>query len=300
VPEVATSSTALDLSRLPAPTVVEALSFEQIYAEILAGLTDRLPSFDATVESDPVVKLLQVVAYRELIIRQRFNDRALQVMTAYATGANLDQLGAIVGVARLLITAADPARGLPAIYETDDALRRRIVLAPESFSVAGPESAYVFHALSADPTIADATATSPAPGQVRVTLLSALGDGVATPSQLAAVEEVVNGAPIRPLTDQVTVASAVIVPFTVVARLFLFSGPDETVIVSAAQAKLAAYLAAARRLGRDITLSALYAQLHVEGVQRVELIEPAADIIIDRTRATFCAGVNVSVAGYGD
>jgi phage-related baseplate assembly protein len=44
--------------------------------------------------------------------------------------------------------------------EADEDLRQRIVLAPESFSVAGPELAYVFHARSAHPDVLDASATS--------------------------------------------------------------------------------------------------------------------------------------------
>lgn len=295
----AASSSSVDLSRLPAPTIIASLTFEQILLELIAAVQDLLPAFDATLDSDPAVKILQTFAYRELLLRQSLNDSARQVMTAFATGANLDQLAALVGVSRLLITAADPLTGAPAIYEGDDALRRRIILAPESFSVAGPASAYVFHALSADGTIADATATSPAPGQVQVTILSSAGNGVATPAQLAAVAAIVNGAPVRPLTDLVSVVSATIVMYAVDARLTLFAGPDETIILNAAQAQLESYLASTRLLGRDVTLSALYAALHVEGVMKVTLVSPAADVVVDPTQAAFCAGLNVSVAGYG-
>jgi len=61
--------TAVDLSRLPAPKVTELLSFEQIYGEILAALLELKPDFDATVESDPAVMILQARAYRELLLR---------------------------------------------------------------------------------------------------------------------------------------------------------------------------------------------------------------------------------------
>ena len=46
-------------------------------------------------------------------------------------------------------------------------------------SVAGPTGAYEFHALSADGDVKDAAATSPAPGEVVVTVLSRTGDGAA-------------------------------------------------------------------------------------------------------------------------
>ena len=89
---MADTFTAVDLSRLPAPSVVEALNYETIYAAMLEQLQLFVPDFDATVESDPAVKILQVAAYRELLLRQRVNDAARQVMVAFATGANLKAL----------------------------------------------------------------------------------------------------------------------------------------------------------------------------------------------------------------
>lgn len=290
--DFSTPSTAIDLSRLPAPTFAAPLSFAAVRAELVDYLQLTLPEFDATVASDPAVKLLEVVAWRELVIRQAFNDQALQIMLAYATGANLDQLGALVNVERLLIEPADGAT--PAVYESDADLRRRIQLAPESFSVAGPATAYRFHALGADPTIADALASSPAPGEVLVTIMSRYGSGVASPSQIAAVEAAV--ATTRPLTDQVTVASVELVPFNVQATLAIFPGPDSVVVRAAAEARLAAYLADARQIGRAVTRSGIIAALHVEGVMNVILAQPAADILPDSSQIANCTGTIVTVA----
>src|SRR5690606_17245852 len=68
------TSTAVDLSRLPPPDVVQALDYETILAELQVDLAARLPDFDAFLESDPAIKLLEIVAYRELLLRQRVND----------------------------------------------------------------------------------------------------------------------------------------------------------------------------------------------------------------------------------
>lgn len=298
------SSSAVDLSRLPAPDVVEQLSFESVLADIIAYLQDPevFPEFDATVESDPAVKLLQVFAYRELLIRAAFNDRARQVMVAYATKGNLDHLGALVGVPRLLIDPGDPDQGIDPVYETDVAFRERIVLAPDSFSVAGPNLAYIFHARSADGTIRDASATSPAPSEVLVSVLSATGDGTATEAQLDAVRDrlgIVFGNKVRPLTDLVTVASASIVAYVVEAQLTLFRGPDPTVVLANALASLDAMIASTGKLGMDVTRAGIIAALFVEGVQNVALISPVADVVVDDTQATHCAGTNVTVAGLG-
>lgn len=294
-----TSATAIDLSKLPPPQFVEQLSFEAIRGNILADVVARMPGFDALLESDPAMKLIEAFAYRELVLRASFNDRGLGVMVAYATGANLDQLAALYGVTRLVIAPADPATGIAAVLESDDALRRRSLLAVDAFSVAGPESAYVFHALSASGDVLDASATSPSPGEVVVTVQSRLGDGTASPALVAAVEAVVNSDGIRPLTDHVTVASAAIVPFTVDARLWLYPGPDATVVQAQAMTRLNEWLASAERLGRNVVRSAIVAALHVPGaIQRVELLAPAVDLVLGRMQASNCAGVNVVVAGY--
>lgn len=63
--------TAVDLSQLPAPSVVETLDFETILQAMLDDLLARDPDFSALVESDPAYKILEVAAYRELLLRQR-------------------------------------------------------------------------------------------------------------------------------------------------------------------------------------------------------------------------------------
>nr|WP_261293567.1 baseplate J/gp47 family protein [Sphingomonas hylomeconis] len=297
------STNSVDLSRLPAPDVVEPLSYEQLFDEMVTKLQQILPSFDATVDSDPAVKVLQVAAYFRLLDRQNFNDRARQLFVAYATDGNLDQLGALFGVARLQVAPADPVAGTAAVYEDDDSNRRRIVLAPESYSVAGPEAAYIYHALSAAASILDASATSPAPGTVLVSILSRSGNGQATPDQLDAVDDAlatVRGNRKRPLTDNVVVASASIVDYLVQARLVLFYGPDETLMLAAAQASLAAYLLSCRKLGRDVTRAGITGALMVEGVQNVVLTAPPADVLCDDTQASNCVGLDVAIAGYGE
>lgn len=282
---MATSTTAIDLSQLPAPTVVEALDYETIRAALIADTQTLLPTWDATVESDPAVKVLEVAAYRELLIRQQFNERALQCLLAYATGTNLDHLGALLGVSRLT-------------DELGATFKARIQLAPDAFSVAGPESAYEYHARSADSTIADASVISPSPGVVLVSLLSASGDGAATPEQIANVEAALSGA--RPLTDQVIVQSAEIVPYAITAALTLFDGPDGDVVLANAQSAADAYVTAARLIGRDINRASIFAAIGVAGVSNIALSSPAADMPMDATQCGHCTALTLTVAGRGE
>lgn len=297
----ATSSpTTVDLSRFDPPTIVEQLDFETIFQRKVARLRLLLPSFDALLDSDPAIKILQVSAYDEMLLRQDFNERLQQSMVAYATGSTLDHLGAGIGVARLIVTPANPVTGAGAIYESDDSFRARIVLGPEGFSVAGPELAYVKHAKDASGLVIDASATSPAPGEVLVSVLSSEGDGTASGDLIAKVTAIVTDNAIRPLGDLVTVRSATQRPFDVIAHIWTFAGPDPALVISAARTKLDRYLASSRRLGRDITISGLYAALTVEGVQRVEIISPIASIVCDLTQAARCNSIDVRHAGYDE
>ena len=292
------TSTTVDLSRLPAPELVEQLSYEAILAAMVADLRTRLPTFDATVESDPAVKVLQVAAYRELLLRRTFDDRARQLLVAYATGANLDALAAIVGVSRLVLTPANPQTGAAAVYESDDDLRQRVVLAPEGFSVAGPELAYVAHAKAASAQVLDASATSPAPGEVRVTVLSRAGSGIADAALLAAVTAAVTADDVRPIGDAVTVAGAALVPAAITAALTTFAGPDVSLVLATARASLDTYLADNRLLGRDLNLSAIYAALSVAGVEKVVLASPDADVVCSPLQAAQVTAITLTHAGY--
>lgn len=300
MPVSSDSFTGVDLSRLPAPSVIEALDFETIYAEALAQFTALFPEFDATVESDPVVKLLQLFAYRELALRQRVNDAARAVMPAFAMDADLDHLAALFGIERFIITPADPLTGTPAVLESNADFRRRLVLAPEGYSVAGPAGAYVFHALSASAEVLDASVESPSPGEVVVCVLSRTGDGTASAPLLAAVEAELSSDTVRPLTDHVTVQSAAIVPFVVTATLKFLAGPDRAVVMAAAQARLAAHLADIHRMGRDVTRAGIIGALFVDGVQNVTLAAPAADIAITRAQASHCTAIAITDGGVAE
>lgn len=250
-------------------------------------------------ESEPVTKLLQENAYRELLLRQRINEAAQAVMVAYAMGGDLDQLAANYNVKRLTVTPADDDAVPPvaAVVESDEALRLRVPAAFEGLSVAGPTAAYEFHARSADGRVADASATSPAPAEVVLTVLSREGDGTAEKDLLDVVEKALNSENVRPVADRLTVRSAEIIPYRVEATIFLYPGPEAEPVMAAAKVSLQRYIASQTRLGRDIRRSAICAALHVEGVQRVELASPLADVVLNKTQAASCTQWSVTNGG---
>ncbi|WP_408586582.1 baseplate J/gp47 family protein [Novosphingobium sp.] len=299
MPIATDSFTGVDLSRLPAPSVVEPLDYATIRAQALAQFATLFPAFDATVESDPVVKIIELFAYRELAIRQRQNDAARAVLVAYANGADLDALGALFQVERWIITPADPATGTPAVLESDADFRRRITLAPEGYSVAGPAGAYIFHALSADADVLDASATSPSPGEVLVTVLSRTGTGVASAGLLATVEAALTAETVRPITDHVTVQSASVTNYSITATLTFLPGPDKALVLAEARAALDAYVAETHRLGRDVMRAGIIGALFVPGVYNVSVSSPAASILLDATQAAWCTAITLNDGGLG-
>lgn len=298
---MASAYTKVDLSQLAPPNVVEALDFESIFAAMLADLRARDSAFTALVESDPAYKILEVAAYRELLIRQRVNDAAKAVMVAYATGADLDQIGANYDVARLLVTPADDTTIPPtaAVYETDDEFRVRIILSLEGYTTAGSKGSYIFHALSASGDCKDVAVESLTPGTVNVAVLSRTGTGAAPSTTIAAVTDALNAEVVRPLCDTVAVQSAQIINYSISASLTVFPGTGQAEALAAATAAVQAYAAAQHRLGYDITRSGIFAALHQPGVQNATITSPAADIAIAWNQAPNCTGVTVTVGGTG-
>ncbi|MBH3356487.1 baseplate J/gp47 family protein, partial [Pseudomonas stutzeri] len=238
----------------------------------------------------------------ELQLRARINDAARAVMLPYSTGTDLDNLGALFGVERLLLSPAVPTAIPPiaAVYESDSDFRYRIQLSLEGLSTAGPEGAYIFHALSADGQVLDASAISPTPGQVLITVLSRAGTGVPSAALLATVLAKLSDESVRPLTDYVQVQAATIAQYQVTATLYFYAGPDREVVMANARAALEAYTNGQHRLGLDVTLSGIYAALHQPGVQRVDLASPTANLVINRQSASYCTAINLTDGGLDE
>ena len=289
----------IDLSQLPAPAVIQELNYEDILAERKASLLSRVESgrvqeVEATLEreSEPLTMLLEENAYRELVWRKRVNEAARAVMLAYAEGTDLENLVANSNIERQVIR--EETDDEEAVYESDPDLRSRAQQAWEGLSVAGPRSAYEFHALSADGDVADATAITPAPAEVTITVLSRTGDGSASQTLLDAVESVLSGEDTRPVGDRITVQAAEIIDYEIDAVLEVEDGPEKDPIIEAATANVNEYKNTQRRLGRSIRRSALFRALHVEGVRNVVLNAPADDVVLDKTQAGNCTSMTIT------
>lgn len=289
----------VDLSALPAPDVLEPLDFEVTYDETLSVFRGHMgDNWSAPIESEPVVKVLEVAAYQKVGNRARVNDGCKALLLAHAIGSDLDHLGANVNLKRLVIQAEDllAVPPVPEVKEQDDPFRERIQLAYEGLTTAGPRNSYILHSRNASGLVADATAESPAPCNVTVTVLSSEGKGVASPELLATVKVALNDDNVRPVGDRVTVQSAEIIDYRIDAILHMASaGPEADASLAEAQRRLAAWINPRKRLGVEVARSAVDAQLHIAGVSRVELVG-WVDLAPSKAQAVFCTGFAVNLA----
>ncbi|AOJ28080.1 baseplate assembly protein [Burkholderia seminalis] len=298
-------TTPIDLSQLPAPDIVDELDYETILAEKKARLVSLYPKeqqdeIAATLEleSEPMVKLLQEGAYEKMLLLALMNEKARGILLAYAKRSTLEHIGALFDVDRLLISPGDPDQGIDPVYEDDDSLRERIQLAPRGFSVAGPDDAYVFHARAADGRVKAATAYSPSPCVMIVTVLSREGDGTASQELIDIVKKALEKK--RPQADEVIVQSAKIVPYAIRATLRFFNGPDRAVALAEAKKKTLLFAESMHRPGSEVTKDGLYASMRVAGVQKVLLDTPAEGVPIAIDQAPYCTGIELTDGGVAD
>lgn len=313
--------TLIDMSTLPPPTVIEALDYETALAALKDRLLERVPTGEQAavadvlaLESEPLTRLLEAFAYEEIVLRARINDAAAAVLLAYATGADLDHIGARYEVARLA-------------GEDDTRLRQRIQQGYAALGAAGPADAYRAHALAVSSAITDVSVVSGQPGRVDVTVLGwhavdAVGADPAAVAQgarlfpaagvdaglapvlaesaaalLDAVRTALAAETVRPLTDQVVVQAPVVLAYAITARLRTYAGPDPASVLAQSTAALAAYLTRVRRLGYDVTLAGIVAALAVPGVQNVLLDSPSADIVCQPDEIADATLIDITLEG---
>lgn len=160
--------------------------------------------------------------------------------------------------------------------ENDDAYAERIRLAPERFSVAGPEGAYVYWAKAASQNIIDVKVTSPTPGEVFVYILMIDGT-LPSDEDLSLVEAKLMDKHTRPLTDKVKIGAPSVVDYTVEVEYWIANNNATVspIIEQQVQEAFGEYLVWQRsKMGRDVDFSELIARLKQAGASRVSVNSP--------------------------
>lgn len=236
--------------------VTEKLSFEEIFSRMKEELVSRDESFTALVESDPAMKILEVSAWRELLLRQRINEAVKGNLLKFAT---VDNLAEFYGVERQK-------------EEDDERFRKRVKAKIKGWSTGGSKEYYRYHALSADSRVKDALVESKVPGSVQISILST----TVSEELLEIVKKRVTRDDIRVLTDTVTVIGCNITEIDIHSRMSISPVISEEEI----KKQFIKKFELAKRLGWSVTRSWIIANLFVEGVENVELIEPKEDVVV--------------------
>ena len=316
---------------LPDPQIVETLSYDQVLAALITDFKARDTGYDALLFSDPAIKLLEVAAYREVILRQRINDAFKATLLGLATGNDLDNLADFYNVSRNT-------------GETDIALRARVVEKIKGSSTGGGASWYRYQALTSDNRVQDSLVTSPASGQVQVVILTnegstirtaggtaldavgllygitrledpsletdddyrerirtaalgTSGDGTASSHLINSVDTKLQADDVRVITDVLTVVSANIVQTDVTANIYLYPDTPSSVLTGL-EDSIRTDFTNEGGLGWNLSRSWLIKKLHLGGVQRVELTSPATDLDIDDSSAAALGSISINLAGY--
>ncbi len=161
--------------------------------------------------------------------------------------------------------------------ESDENLRDRFILAPESYSTAGPRGAYIYWTRSASQLIIDADARRPSPGCVN---LYPLLQGGEIPGEeiLNRVREALDENTIRPMTDYVEAKPPKVVEYDLIGTWYLdranaaMAASIETAVNTAVEEWVVWQKSA---LGRDINPDELIARVKNAGAKRLELKSPS-------------------------
>ncbi|MDE1465921.1 baseplate assembly protein [Spartinivicinus poritis] len=269
------SRNAIDLSKLPPLTIIDETSYQDELATVTASANLPNPS-----PADPAYRIASALCYRHRLLRQKINEQIYGLTLAGAREAQLDHIG---------MTYYQTLRHAG---EIDDDYRNRLQLEPEGKSVAGPEGAYIFHALSADALVKDVVVHSPEPVEVDLYILTHETNGQPTEALLNKVRAYLE--PYRPLTDKLNVkAPQALYEYTVEAELHLKGGPEASIIEALTKKRLQAYISSHHYFAAQITESGIHAALTVEGVEKVEL-KNWQDYQCKPAEAAYCTHITIT------
>ena len=183
--------------------------------------------------------------------------------------------------------------------EDDDSFKERIFLAPSSFSVAGPDDAYIYWAKEADSQVGDVSLPDAPPGVVDIRFI--LKDGsLPTEEIINTVRENVSKRDKRPTTDMVVVGAPDIVEYGVDIRFYIAKSDTTTAgsIQQQVRDAVADYIKWQNSsIGRDINPDELVYRVRAAGAKRVEITEPVFTPVDDTKKAQFAGTAQIIYGG---
>lgn len=264
-----------DLAKLEqdAETALGELDFEAILLECKTALQSilqqhrGLSAIDVAglPESDPICKILELLAYREMLTRQRMREAVRACFLSTAIREDLMRLSALIVSSR---------EASEAIVDGEMALRGRVVAEFRHIHTAGSRNAYIELARqAADPQVLDdVTVECRRRGVVGVTLLYTPGS---EPDARAAVHAAVAGKlgdeSVRPIGQQLIVDDAYIVPYRVRATLGIRDRLGAAETLAAARNAVLRLIDERYGFGRAVYRTAVLSALQRPGVDYIVL-----------------------------
>jgi len=288
---------SVDLSSLPPPQVIRGMDYEKILKERLAELEKLFVDFGipfnvGALETDPSAIHQQEDAYRELLDIAAINDAAISNMVAYATGANLDNLAALLGLRRLVITPATATT--PAVYQTDQELRGLMRVALDGQAIGLTGGSYKLIALQAATEVKDVSIVRTSPGHITVVLLGRGPDGKVDEATTIKVNNAIQADKGAQLTDIVSVRSCTPSYYDIVIDAVIPPGPSKEDIRQASYNALRKYTDDLK-IGEVIRTSALVAVGRVHPIIRFELVEPKTHLDPDPYHVMIARNITVNI-----
>lgn len=185
--------------------------------------------------------------------------------------------------------------------ETDESLAERTFLAPSSYSVAGPDDAYVYWTKTYNSSIGSVMVASPEPCEVEIYIL--MEDGtIPEASVVNGLQAYLADGNIRPLTDQVTVKTPEVKKFSV--DLTYYINRSDSASASTIQQQVTAAIAEyvtwqTTEIGKDINPSELIKRVIAAGAKRVEVTSPVFTTVATAEVAQ-CSGQTANYGGLED
>lgn len=186
--------------------------------------------------------------------------------------------------------------------ESDENLADRIYLEPSSWSVAGPDDAYIYWVKTFNPGITDVKVYAEVPGVVEIRFI--LADGVLPDdAMIEAVENYMMNEKIRPFTDQVIVKPPDVSEYGIDLTYYI-NESDRTkaaVIQEEVQKAVNEYIAWQKeKIGRDVNPDRLLGLLLKTGVKRAEIRAPTFERVSKGGLAVLSGEAKVIYGGVED
>jgi phage-related baseplate assembly protein len=279
----------IDVSRLPAPAIIETLSTTALMADYEARflaewiarrtVDPTLPLYDVErLRSDPAGIVGRAWSLLRLLDRRRVNEAIRAVLAPLAVGADLDNVVARQGVERLVVTPATSTAA--AAMESDARLLRRYLASFER-AAAGSAASIAYWTLTAWPACLDVAVIGRAVhgrrGDVDVALLGP-GGRAPTTDEILAVRAALLAPGRSPEAVAVTVLAAQRRVYDVDITVEIPSGPDPSLVVAEVEARIRALAVERMTIGAQLPAEAVAGAAYGPSVERVRRRLPAADL----------------------